>query len=184
MNIPTIYAIAAGGIFLAFFIIQTRSILIQWTEIFSVFLSRHLTLPVIIDRHRVWGPWTRASVLIHISYVTINVALVFIRNDSLVGAGRRAGELALVNMIFPLSAAHLGYLAELLGITWRSCRRIHRATGWMTVGLLSFHIIAEVQNKQFGFPLSQIRNLFTVIVSLFPQYNYANQANSGRVLLH
>lgn len=33
-------------------------------------------------------------------------------------AGRRAGgELALISLTFPLSATHLGYLADLLGIT-------------------------------------------------------------------
>lgn len=55
-------------------------------------------LPVIIDRYRIWGSPTRASVLIRISYAAINVALVFIRNDSFVGAGRRPGDLALVSM--------------------------------------------------------------------------------------
>jgi hypothetical protein len=168
MEIPAIYAIVAGGIFLALFLIQTRSILINWTESISALLSRHLTLPVLIHRHRIWGPWTRAGVFIHISYVAINIALVFFRTDSLVGAGRRAGELALVNIIFPLSAAHLGYLAELLGITWHTCRKIHRATGWMAVAMLSFHVFAEVQSQQFSFPLGGIRNLFAMIVRLSP----------------
>ncbi|KAJ5640294.1 uncharacterized protein N7484_008156 [Penicillium longicatenatum] len=163
MNILAIYAIAAGGFCIALFLIQTRSILINCTESFSVLLYRHLILPVVISRHRVCGPWTRAGVLVHISYIAINIALVFFRTDSLVDAGRRAGELALINTIFPLSGAHLSYIAELLGITWRTCCKIHRATGWMTVILLSFHVIAEAQSKNFSFSLVESRNLLTMI---------------------
>jgi hypothetical protein len=88
---------------------------------------------------RILGPWSRTGVLLHVSYIAVNIALVFFRTDSLVNSGLRASELALINMAFPLSAAHLSFLAGLLGISWRSCRKIHRATGWMAVVLLSFH---------------------------------------------
>ncbi|EKV17067.1 hypothetical protein PDIG_16940 [Penicillium digitatum PHI26] len=67
-------------------------------------------------------------------------------------------------MVFPLSTAHLGFLAGLLGITWRTCRKIHRATGWTAFALLSFHIITELQGKTFRFPLAETKNLLTVIV--------------------
>lgn len=164
MEVPAIYAIAAGGIFLALFLIQIRHVLVDWTESFSVLLSGHLTLPVLVRRHRILGPWTRAGILVHVSYIAVNIALVFLRTESLVDSGRRAGELALINMIFPLSAAHLGFLAGLLGISWRTCRKIHRATGWTVVALLSFHIIAELQGKTFSFPLAETQNLLTVIV--------------------
>lgn len=116
MDVLDIYAIAAGGIFLAFFMIQTRSVLINWIESFSVLLSRHLTLPVLIYRYRIFGLWTRSGVLVHLIFVTINITLLFFRTDSLTRASRRAGELALINIIFPLAAIHLGYLANLLSI--------------------------------------------------------------------
>jgi hypothetical protein len=168
MEIPAFYAIAAGGIFLALFLIQTRHALIHWTESVSVLLSRHLTLPVLVRRHRIFGPWTRAGALLHVSYVAINIVLVFFRTESLVDSGRRAGEMALINMIFPLSAAHLSFLADLLGISWHTCRKIHRATGWLVVAMLSFHIIAELQSQTFSFPLTETRNLLTMIVCISP----------------
>lgn len=164
MEVPAIYAIAAGGIFLALFLIQTRHVLVDWTESFSVLLSRHLTLPVLVRRHRILGPWTRASVLVHVSYIAVNIALVFLHAESLVDSGRRAGELALINMIFPLSAIDLGFLAGRLGVTWRTSRKVHRATGWTAIFLLSFHIIAEIQGKTFRLPLTETKNLLTVIV--------------------
>lgn len=166
MNALAIYAIAAGGILAGLFLARTLSILMNWTTLLSVLTSRHLTLPFIVHRHRLWGPWSRVGVLLHVSYAAINVFLVLYKIKSLAGAGRRAGELALVNLIFPLSATHLSNLADLLGITWRTCRRIHRAAGWMAVALLSFHIIAAVQDRQFSFPLDQPQNLFTTIVCL------------------
>lgn len=166
MNLSAVYAIAAGGVFAGFFLTRTLSILINWTNLFSILVSRHLTLPFIIHRHRLWGPWSRASVLLHTLYVAVNVFLVLFGMDSFTGTGRRAGELALVNLIFPLSTTHLSYLADILGITRHTCLRIHRATSWMAVALLSFHVIIAVQTHQFSFPLSESKNLFTIIVCL------------------
>lgn len=147
MNALAIYAIAAGGIFTGLFLIQTLSILTNWTNLFSVLASRHLILRFVVYRNQLCGPWSRASVLLHASYIAVNVFLVLFRIKSSIDAGRRAGELAIVNLIFPLSASHLSFLADLLGITWRTCLRIHRAAGWMATALLAFHIIAVVQAR-------------------------------------
>lgn len=174
MDSLAIYAIAAGGIFVGLFLTQTLSIFTSWKDLFCTLFSRYLTLPFVINRYRFWGPWTRASVFLHLSYAAINIFLIFFRIESLTGAGRRAGELALVNLIFPLSAIHLSYLADLLGIKWSTCCRIHRATGWMAVALLSFHIIAAVQAQGFTFPLHELQNLFTMIVCLVHSTIYSN----------
>lgn len=166
MDVLAIYAIAAGGIFVGLYLTRTLSMLANWSNLFSVLLSRHLTLPFLVHRHQILGPWTRASVFIHLFYAATNVFLVFFRMESWAGAGRRAGKLTLINLIFPLSTIHLSYLADHLGITWHTCRKIHRATGWMAVTLLSFHIIVVIQARGFGFPLRETQNLFTVIVCL------------------
>lgn len=166
MDSLTIYAIVAGGIFVCLFLTRTLSTFTSWMDLFCIFLSRHLTLPFVIHRHRLGGSWTRASVFLHLSYAAINIFLVFFRIKSLTGAGRRAGELALVNLIFPLSAIHLSFLADLLGIRRSTCCRIHRATGWMAVTLLSFHIIVAFQGQGFTFPLHELQNLFTMLVCL------------------
>jgi hypothetical protein len=165
MNVSSIYAIAVGGCFLALFLIQTRTTMIGWFESCSVLISRHLTLPALIHRHRIWGPWSRLSFLIYLVYIGVNITVILFHTDSIPQAGRRAGELALINLIFPLSATHIGYLADLLGITWRTCCKIHQASGWMSVALLAFHVIAECQSREFSFPLGAIRNIFTLIVN-------------------
>jgi hypothetical protein len=164
MDALAIYAIVAGGIFAGLFLARTLSTLAKWSTFFSILLTRHLTLPFIVHRHQLLGPWTRASVLLHVSYAAINAFLVVFRAVSLTVAGRRAGELALVNLIFPLSAIHLSNVADLLGISWGTCRKIHRATGWMATALLAFHVVVAVQDHGFSFPLSEMQNLFTMIV--------------------
>lgn len=174
MDSSAIYAIAAGGIFVGLFLTRTLSIFTSWMDLFCVLLSRHLTLPFVIHRYRFWGPWTRAGVFLHLSYAAINIFLVFFRIKSLTGAGRRAGELALVNLIFPLSAIHLSYLADFLGIRRSTCCGIHRATGWMAVALLSFHISVAVQAQGFTFPLHELQNLFTMLVCLVYSTIYSN----------
>ncbi|KAB8227897.1 ferric reductase family protein [Aspergillus alliaceus] len=163
MDALAIYAITAGGILVGLFLTRTLSIIASWSNLFSVLYSRHLSLPFVVHRHRLWGPWTRASLFLHISYIAVNIFLVFFHTQSLTDAGRRAGELALINLIFPLSTIHLSYLADLLGITWRACCRIHRATGWVAIAMLLFHIVATVQAREFTFPFRELPNLFTVL---------------------
>ncbi|KAL2868385.1 uncharacterized protein BJX67DRAFT_371442 [Aspergillus lucknowensis] len=84
---------------------------------------------------------TRANVFLYLLYATVNIFLVFFRSILLVGSGCRAGELALVNLIFPLSTIHLSYLADLLDIRWNSYCKIYHATSWMAIALLLFYII-------------------------------------------
>jgi hypothetical protein len=167
MDPLVIYAIIAGSIFAGLVSLRTFSVLAIWRDWFSAFCSQHLLLPFVIRRHRLCGPWTRAGILLHVSYVAINIFLIFFRTETLANAGLRAGELALINLIFPLSAAHLSYLADLLGIKWRACCKIHRATGWMSVALLSFHLIMAAQIHGFTFPLRDLENLLTMLVCLF-----------------
>lgn len=49
MNIVAIYVIAAGSFCIALFLIQTRSILINYTESLSVLLYRYLILSIVIN---------------------------------------------------------------------------------------------------------------------------------------
>ncbi|OJJ03116.1 hypothetical protein ASPVEDRAFT_62960 [Aspergillus versicolor CBS 583.65] len=166
MDPLVIYAITAGSIFTVLLLIRTISLLAGYGYLFSLIMSQHLTLLFVIYRHWFLGPWTRAGVFLHLLYTIINIFLLFFRIKLLTSAGRRAGELALVNLIFPLSTIHLAYLADLLSIKWNTCRKIHQATGWMAIALLSFHIITAVQGQGFTFPLHEQQNLFTMLAAI------------------
>jgi hypothetical protein len=130
----------------------------------AIFFCQHLTYPYLLDRHRLLGPWTRASVVLHFSYVAVNVFLISFRSTSVDDAGRRAGTLSLINLTFLLSALHLSYLADLLGVPLRICRQIHRAAGWMTAALIAFHVVIAVLLQRVDFSLHEAQNVSTVIV--------------------
>lgn len=162
MDSLIIYAIAAGGTFVLLFLIKTAAFIAGKLHKVTVPLQRHLTLPVLFA-HRPFGPWTRADVFLHFSYISINIFLVFFRASAIAGVGRRAGTLAVINLVLPLSTIHLSSLADLLDIHLQTCQKVHRATGWMAIVLLAIHaIIALVEGHRF--PLSEPQNLYTVIV--------------------
>lgn len=164
MDFIAIYAIAAGSILGTLFIVRAVSSLRNRTDIISVMVSKHLTYPYILDRHQLFGPWTRANVLLYLIYVVTNGFFVSYQARSAVGVSRRAGTLSVVNIAFLILATHLDFLADLLGISLQICRRIHRAIGYVTCGLLALHIIIALLVQHEKFSLDKQRNLFALIV--------------------
>ncbi|KAL4891325.1 putative cell surface metalloreductase [Aspergillus ambiguus] len=140
LNIPEIYGIVLGSLFVALCAIQLASYFARWTRLVLSLVKQHLTIPFLVRRHRLFGPWSRCSVLLHLSYIAVNVFLVSFGGGSLSGAGHRAGAISVANMIFLLSFAHLSFLADVLGINLRNCQRIHRVVGWITLVLQVFHV--------------------------------------------
>lgn len=163
MDALIIYAIATGGIFTLLFFIKTATYFSKKPHLLTIPLQRHLTFPVFVPQHRLFGPWTRACVLIHVLYILTNIFLVFFRAGAMATVGRRAGTLAIINLILPLSTIHLSSLADFLDIYLQTCQKIHRATGWMAVALLSIHVISALAEGP-RLLLSEPRNLYTVIV--------------------
>lgn len=164
MEFVAIYAIAAGGILGALFVVRVAPSLMSLSSTISVMNSKHLSYPYILDRHQLFGPWTRANVLLYLVYLAVNVFFVAYQTQSAVGFGHRAGTLSLINMGFLVLATHLSFLADILGVSLQTCQRIHRAVGYTTSGLLTLHIIAILAIRYQKFPLHDQRNLFALIV--------------------
>lgn len=163
MDLITVYATAAGGIFVTLLLMRVASSLMSLTSIISVRASKHLTYPYLLNRHHIVGPWTRANVFLYLVYGVVNVFCIAFRVTSATGVGRRAGTLSLINMAFLFPTLHLGLLADILGISLKACRHIHRAVGWTATVLLSLHIVIAtvVQEK---FTLHDPGNLSALIV--------------------
>ncbi|PGG99692.1 hypothetical protein AJ80_09306 [Polytolypa hystricis UAMH7299] len=161
METTDFYAIAAGGIVVSLILVRVLSYLSHLTTAVSVFVSKHLTYPYLIRRHRLLGPWTHFDVLCHLVYVAANVFCLCYPNLLASDAGRRAGVLSLVNMIFLFAGVHLSFVADLLGISLQRYRGSHRAVGWMVAGLAAVHAVAAVNSA--AFTLSDSRNLFAII---------------------
>ena len=178
MDITKVYAIAAGGALATLVLIRFLPYLIRLTCRITPLISKHLTYPYFLDRHQLFGPWTRAGVLIHLLYVLVNVFCLCFPVSSTSAAGRRAGTLSLVNMAFLFAGAHLSFVADLLGVSLRTCRRIHCAAGWVASALLIFHVLVVVFNRA-DFPIHESNNLFAIIVCRPPGYaRCRSQANS------
>lgn len=164
MNAFNIYGVVAGGILVALCMARATSLLARWAKLTDSLITKHLTLPYIVRRHQLYGPWSRGSILLHLSYITVNIFLVFFGDSSLTGAGRRAGALALINLTFLLSAMHLSFLADCLGITLRNCKRIHLTVGWIAIALQTFHIMMAVLVSRVDFPVHEPENFAAILV--------------------
>jgi hypothetical protein len=91
------------------------------------------------------------------------VFLVVFKTPSTTMARDRAGTLSVINMGFLFLAHHLGFLANAMGISLMTCKRIHRALGWMTGILLGLHIMAMITDRK-SWILREKPNLFALIV--------------------
>ena len=152
MNLPQLYAIAAGGLFALIFIFRVIvSILRATSQQVSSFFFRHLIYPFILQRHRFWGPWIRLDVAVQIVYWVCTLFFILYGVSSSVDIGSRAGRVALVNMIPLYSVTHLSFLANALRITLRFSRRLHDSIDVMTAGLSIVHVILSfVKNQMFS----------------------------------
>ena len=68
----------------------------------------------------------------------------------LASLGRRAGKLSLINLIFVLATSHISYFADLLWVSLRNYRQIHRSVGWI-VAILRDRFISlqdDIRNPQ------------------------------------
>lgn len=139
MDVPQIYATAAGGFFLVFILVNFLSRTVR--ERIALFTSKHLTYSYFIHRHRLLGPWTRSGILVQLIYIALNVFCLGFRVSTLPKAGLRAGNLSLANMIPLLAGPHLSFLADILSFRLDTYRRVHRSAGVMSFALLLFHVL-------------------------------------------
>lgn len=168
MEILTFYAIAVGSLLAILFLIRISSAVLRLTSALSSIVSKHLTYPNLLDRHRLVGPWTRANAFVYVGYVVTNVFLVSFRASSATVAGHRAGTLSLINLSFLILTTNLSFLANALGLSMAAYQRMHRAMGWMTGILLAFHVIMARLVQRQTWNLSEQRNIFALIVSCAP----------------
>jgi len=145
MDITQIYAVAAGGA-LAFLVIVklwlsiTRFLRLQTYG----FVLKHVVYPYLLRRHRYIGPWTRGSVLLHVFYLTAVIFCNSYRVNSLTEASTRAGNMSLINTIPLYLGFHLGFIADVLGISLRVFSRLHGSIAFISAALGLFHAVVSM----------------------------------------
>ncbi|KAB8213648.1 hypothetical protein BDV33DRAFT_229091 [Aspergillus novoparasiticus] len=120
MNALIIYAIVAGGIFAVLFLARIASSLTTWAKSLDILL---------------FGLWSRGSVLLHLSYISTSIFLVFFGDTSNDWCFLSGQNSSYDQFDFPLSTIKLSYLADVLGITLKNFQRAYRVVGWTTVAL-------------------------------------------------
>lgn len=178
MDITQAYAIATGGSFIIIFLVNlispflpyigrlVRHLSVRLAYYTSLFVLRHISYPYLIHRHRFVGPWSRIAVLLQLLFITVNIFCVSFQVSSISEAGLRAGTLSMINMIPLFAGMHLSVLADLLGMSLRTYRRVHRSAGLISFALMLFHVVVVVAS-QVSYALDKPQNLFAVIVSVF-----------------
>ena len=164
MEFTLIYAIATGSLLTTLFLIRIAPSFLNLLGVLSFLITKHLTYPYLWGRHKLISPCTRADVLLYIVYIVTNVFFIAFNTPSTTMARDRAGTLSVINMSFLFLAHHLGFLADAIGVSLKTCKRIHRAVGWMTGILLILHIIMALIAEQKGWSLRKKPNLFAFIV--------------------
>ncbi|KAH1894043.1 hypothetical protein KXW40_005924 [Aspergillus fumigatus] len=164
MEATSVYGIAAGGIFIVLVSVRLISLLLRYTSVVSVWIAIHLIYPYLLGRHRLVGPWTRVSVIGHLIYVAANVFVLCFQPSTIANIGHRAGRLSLINMAVLFAGSPLVYLADIIGVSLRASRRIHRATAWMSGMLLACHVTIMVIMGWGDFNIQKIDNIFAIIV--------------------
>ena len=81
MDVPQIYATAAGGFFLVLILINFLSQIVR--ERIALFTYKHLTYPYFLHRHQLLSPWTQSGVLIQLTYIALNAFCLGFRLSTL-----------------------------------------------------------------------------------------------------
>jgi hypothetical protein len=177
MDIIPACAIAAGGIVILFLLNRLRPFILQFVSSVLVFTSKHVTYPYLVHRHRHFGPWSRGGVTLCICSfsllvfcISFNLSIfpIRFRLSTITEAASRAGTLALITLTPLLASVHHAFVADILGVSLRTIRLIHRSAGAAMSLLCLLHILLAVASNA-SLSLDSPRNLFAVIVGASSQ---------------
>lgn len=152
---PTLaYAIALGGVFVALILVNllhlqhltflaylptsARASVHRWW--------RYSVYPYLVHRRGLLPPFTLVDLLIQLIYIAGN-SFSLAYGSTIENAGLRAGTLSLINLVPLYLGPHLGFAADLLGLSLRAFRYIHRSAGLMSSGLALFHSVVVIKSR-------------------------------------
>ena len=169
MDVIKVYSIVAGGVFGVLVVLHWILRVFQIIQTLSIWAFRHFVYPFLLMRRRFIGPWTRAGFLLRVLYVSLNVFCGSFRVTSLAQAGIRVGTLSLLNMVPLFFGLHLGFIADLLGLSLKDFSSIHGASAVMSTTLGVLHVILNGFSRQES-NFHGRKQIYGLIVSTFEQY--------------
>ncbi|KAH8691849.1 hypothetical protein BGW36DRAFT_419333 [Talaromyces proteolyticus] len=101
---------------------------------------KYLLYKDVIRQNNVLGPWTAAELLVSLAYIFVNVFSVLYPRVSLIRMCKQSGTVAFINTIFLYCSHNISFVADVLGVTPRVWRRLHRTVAWMVGVLTTIHM--------------------------------------------
>ncbi len=141
------YAIAAGGCIALLFIVHTLIRLSWLCKPCGALLRKYFLHPLLLRRHGLLGPWTRAQVAFALIYFAANAFCTCFRVSTASDVATRAGHLSLINMVPAYFGFHLSFICTLLGVSLPRYRLFHASTGTMSIILGVLHAIIDTAGK-------------------------------------
>lgn len=133
-------------------------------QFIALFVSKHFVSRLFLRCHRLLGLWTYVDVLVQVTYLIINLFLVGFQWTSMRRAAHNTGIIASINMIPVFFGFHLWLVADLLGVSLSTCRRIHRLSGTVAFVRGLLHMLVSLRSK-LSYSLKVPANLYGLIVS-------------------
>lgn len=125
--------------------------------------SDYLIYPTVVRGGKCLDRWSRRDALLLLGYVGATISCVVFPDPSIDQAIRRSGTLSVVNFIFCFAGPYLGFLADLLGLSLRSCWRLHALVGGCAVALAVSHAAAASAAKE-RLDLHAPKDVFALVV--------------------
>ncbi|PQK10246.1 hypothetical protein BB8028_0002g05700 [Beauveria bassiana] len=179
IEITLVYAIVSGGLFCLLLLRRPLYGIIQRACPLLLELRRlpplpsisqgikrlvadHLTYPTLLSPGRYFDRWSRGDALLLLAYFAANISCFLVPWSSVHQAGRRAGVLAVVNLLFLCVNPYLSLQADMMGISLQNYRRLHACVGAATFLLSVFHAIAAGSLRS-KFIREEPVNLFAIV---------------------
>lgn len=130
-------------------------------------VSSYLVYPTVAHGGKSFDRWSRRDVLLLLAYIGATISCIVLPLSGINQIILRSGTLAVVNVIFCYAGPYLGFLADVLGLSLRSCRRLHGTVGTLAVGLAALHAAAGGAAKG-RLDLHSPKDVFGLMVGRFP----------------
>ena len=147
MEIATIYAITASGIFGCLLVIQLATRLANVIQPLHILFLRHLFYPFFLNRYQLFGPWTRIQVVIQAIYLTAVCFCSGYQTSGWQEVGTRAGMLALINLLPAYFGPHLSFVGDIFGLSLSTYHLIHTTTAVVSTMLGFLHVVINVAHR-------------------------------------
>ena len=129
--------------------------------------SAYLVYPTVVHGGKYLHRWSRMDVLLLLSYIGATVCCIILPSSGSNQTILRSGTLSVVNLIFCYVGPSPGFLADILGLSLRSCHRLHASLGGLAVVLAVFHAaVGGVSKGRLN--LDDSKDTFALVVRNLP----------------